>query len=260
MKDIRLSLFLVSMMFFSLILTVSSFAKIDPKNIAGMWFFDEGGGDIAEDSSGNKNDGKLVKNPKWVAGKFGKALQIDSGTVNYVEIPDSDSLDITKGTFCAWIQVVKSVGENVILMKQTAYFWILDASGLPQLNLSFGGTWKGRYSSKTKVSQDTWTHIASTYDGSKVRFYLNGTLDAEVAVANGDIDISTSVVRIGERIDPQANNSFDGIIDEFVIFNDVLTEADIQDIGSKGLERVLGLTSVESVNKLSTTWATIKNR
>ncbi len=39
---------------------VSSEAKIDTKTIAGMWLFNEGQGKVANDSSGNGNNGDLM--------------------------------------------------------------------------------------------------------------------------------------------------------------------------------------------------------
>ncbi len=69
----------ISLVVISLRFAGISSAKIDPKNIVGMWLFDEGKGDIAKDSSGNKNDGTLMNDPKWVDGKKkpGKALEFD---------------------------------------------------------------------------------------------------------------------------------------------------------------------------------------
>ena len=60
-----------------LIFTGQSSAKIDSKSIVGVWLFDEGSGKTARDSSGKGNDGELMNNPKWVSGKFGKALEFD---------------------------------------------------------------------------------------------------------------------------------------------------------------------------------------
>src|SRR4030042_1528239 len=61
------------------------------EGLVGYWNFDEGNGDVAADSSGNKNDGKLVRNPEWVDGKFGKALKLDGAQRQKVEILNSDS-------------------------------------------------------------------------------------------------------------------------------------------------------------------------
>jgi hypothetical protein len=247
----RLALLCVSTIFISLVFTALSFAKIDPKTVAGIWLFDEGSGNIAKDTSGNKNDGKLMGDPKWVNGKFGKALQFDSKVPNFVEIPDSDSLNVIKLTFSAWIRLVNPVGENVILMKQNAYFWVLGADQTVQSNLFLAGAWGAvpRYTAKTKIIVDTWTHIAYTYDGLKARFYLNGAFDGEVATPGGNVGVSTSALRIGERIDPTAGNSFDGVIDDIMIFNDVQSEADIKGLSS---------TAVEPAGKLTITWGELR--
>jgi hypothetical protein len=61
-----------------------SSAKIDEASIIGMWLFNEGSGDVAEDFSGNGNDGTLMNDPEWVKGKFGTALSFD-GVDDYVD-------------------------------------------------------------------------------------------------------------------------------------------------------------------------------
>ena len=54
----------------------NSFAKVKPETIVGIWLFDENVGNIAKDTSPNgKNNGILQEKPKWVQGKFGKALE-----------------------------------------------------------------------------------------------------------------------------------------------------------------------------------------
>ncbi|MBU3957500.1 MAG: hypothetical protein KKB25_00310, partial [Nanoarchaeota archaeon] len=51
--------------------------------LVGSWSFNEGGGTIANDGSGNGNVGTLTNGPTWTAGKFGGALQFD-GVNDYV--------------------------------------------------------------------------------------------------------------------------------------------------------------------------------
>jgi hypothetical protein len=72
----RLSLVCLSSIVFGLIFTGQGSAKIDPKALAGLWYFNEGKGNVAKDSSGKGNNGKVVGNPEWVNGKNGKALQL----------------------------------------------------------------------------------------------------------------------------------------------------------------------------------------
>jgi len=231
-------------------------AKIDPESIVVMWLFDEGKGDIAEDSSGKGNDGEITNDPKWVAGKIGNALEFD-GVDDYVEVPDSDSLDVTEITIAAWVHPAKQGGEYTLLMKQNAFSWQMGGDGTMMANLYLGGAWHAlpRYPAKTKIDPDTWSHVAYTYDGEKVRHYLNGAFNGEEAgTPGGDIGVSDAILRIGARTDvPVTDRPFKGIIDEFMILNEALTEADIRSI-------MTGATAVEPAGKLATTWAAIKAR
>ena len=43
---------------------------IRPDAVVGIWMFDEGEGDLAEDSSGNSNGGNITQD-KWVERVFG---------------------------------------------------------------------------------------------------------------------------------------------------------------------------------------------
>jgi hypothetical protein len=85
MKMTRFTVVCISFIVVSLMFVGIGNAKIDPKNIVGMWLFDEGKGDIAKDSSENGNDGELMNDPKWVDGKKkpSKALEFD-GKDDYV--------------------------------------------------------------------------------------------------------------------------------------------------------------------------------
>ena len=55
-----------------------SSAKLDPDTLSGIWFFDEGKGGEAKDSSENGNDGEIVE-AQWVDGKFEGALKFEGG-------------------------------------------------------------------------------------------------------------------------------------------------------------------------------------
>ena len=65
-------------------------AKTDPSLV--LYFsFDVGGGKEIKDESGKGNDGTIVGSPKWIDGKYGKALQMTS-EADHVEVAHSDSL------------------------------------------------------------------------------------------------------------------------------------------------------------------------
>lgn len=75
------------------------------------------------------------------------------------------------------------------------------------------------------VKGNTWTHLATTYDGSLVRLYVNG-VQVSSATATGPITTSTRVLGIGG--DPIYGQYFAGRIDEVRIYNVALSAAQIQ--------------------------------
>jgi hypothetical protein len=90
------------------------------------------------------------------------------------------------------------------------------------------------------LSLNAWSHLASTYDGSALRLYVNGTLVSSLTTT-GSIDVSTGVLRIGGNA--IWGEYFSGLIDEVRIYNLARSQAQIQSdmntpIGSP--ERLLG--------------------
>ena len=67
-------------------------AEMDFENAAAIWLFDDGDGDEVEDISGNDNIGTIMGDFKWVAGKFGGALEFD-GASTIVDCGVGESLD-----------------------------------------------------------------------------------------------------------------------------------------------------------------------
>ena len=62
-----------------------------------LYTFESGAGKVVKDLSGNKNDGELM-GPKWGAGNPGGGLAFEgNGPRHFVEIPDSESLDLVEG-------------------------------------------------------------------------------------------------------------------------------------------------------------------
>ena len=80
----------VVVLFMTSMLAVSSYAVLDPETVVGIWKFDEGKGNTAKDASENGNDGTLTNKPKWVDGKFGKALELDGSS--FVDMGNDESL------------------------------------------------------------------------------------------------------------------------------------------------------------------------
>ena len=109
----RLTLVWVSLIFLGPILTGQSYSRIDPESTVGIWLFDEGKGEIAEDSSLNGNDGEFVGKPKWVEGKLGAALSFN-GKGDVVKIREFGKVAPTSEiTIVTWVKVEDIKNQDV---------------------------------------------------------------------------------------------------------------------------------------------------
>lgn len=81
----------------------------------------------------------------------------------------------------------------------------------------------------TNYTIDNWYHIAGTYDGTNMSFYLNGVLvgtqKASAYVANSVNNANACVFAIGQRGDGYGN--FDGDLDDAAFYTNALTAAQI---------------------------------
>ena len=240
-------------MFVASLLTASSYAEIDPQTCVGMWLFDDGGGDVAKDSSGTGNDGALIAGPEWVNGKFGGALNFD-GAGSYVEIVNSESLNGPSFTLCLWCQPDQLRVQGLV-DKTPAPQWRLFMNS-PAGNVEFDGI-PGEIGNITTpvTSVGQWSHIAATYDaGTETsKIYFDGAFAQEAAGVDMNI---TSPVNV--NIASPEGGRFDGIMDEVAIFNVALDADDINNIMTNGLGAATGITAVDFSGKLATTWASVK--
>lgn len=257
---VKCFLFSMAVLFVVGILVSPTYAKIEPKNIVGMWLFDEGSGDVASDSSENGNDGTLLNKPKWVAGKFGRALEFN-GSNTSVDCGDTKSMAIPTGgevTMCAW--VFPTVGSTAawqgIMAKRTgSYSYGINlVTGNFQIYTSGGSAIAG-FAYNLPVEE--WVHIAGTMSKKPTELYVNGELFGTKGGGGGVIEAANGL-RIGAS--GTIGEVFNGIIDDVGIFNVVLSAADIKEIYSKGLGMASGIAPVESSGKLATTWANIKSK
>lgn len=191
-----------------------------------------------------------MKGPKWVQGKSGKALEFAS---NHVSIGTfSDYTD--KVTIVAWIKTPAAPAWSDIVCGPCGDIIFT----LKDHKLNFAGqcanpiphnTW-----SKTLLNDDKWHHVGGTYDGKQVNVYVDGQQEASNPAGG---PFTTGLKSIGSNADG-SGEYYNGLIDEFAIFNVALTEDDIKTIMDKGLARALGIAAVSPSGKLTATWGSIK--
>jgi len=186
----------------------------------------EGSGESVRDSSPNGNIGTIV-GAIWAEGRFGTALEFD-GVEDRVIVDEAPSLQLTRHvTIEAWIYPMRAApgGYQNILVKESnqsyaLYMFVSEAAGRIQ-TLEVGPA--DLHSGPTFVPVGVWTHIASTYDGSELRVYVNGA-SAGVLAAAGTINARSGEVRIGHG---RGNVPFNGRIDEVRLYNRALSAEEI---------------------------------
>jgi len=88
----------------------------------------------------------------------------------------------------------------------------------------FGGT-ESYVSGTNAIPLNTWTHLASTYDGTTLKIYVNGNLSSTKTVS-GAVQSNSNPLRIGGNY--PYGQFFEGKIDEVRVYNRALSQGEIQ--------------------------------
>jgi hypothetical protein len=91
-----------------------------------------------------------------------------------------------------------------------------------QFILSFGSA-QVKLNSVTGLTTNTWNHIAATYDGSTMKIYINGVLDASAA-ASGNFT-ANGILYLGRNYENA--RTLNGFLDEFRVWKRALTASEI---------------------------------
>ncbi|MFI6484938.1 LamG-like jellyroll fold domain-containing protein [Nonomuraea sp. NPDC050663] len=190
----------------------------------------EGAGSAVQDLSGKGNHGTIT-GATWAEGRYGRGLRFDGGT-SVVKVPSSAGLKLSKAfTIEAWITAEFTDTQGPIVVK--------DASGRPAYGLTGPDMEPGdsayraagyvttnttrKVASRHGFSPFSWQHLATTYDGQRLRVYINGALQGERAVS-GRIHQGNGALRIGGYL----GRHFNGLIDEVRIFSTARTTAQVK--------------------------------
>ena len=222
-----------------------------------LYTFETGAGKTVKDLSGNGNDGELM-GPKWGEGNPDGGLVFEgNGPRDFVEIPDSESLDLTEGlTVEMWMYLEAwSTAGGTGATKELAYKVGPRSDKKVLIRMTTGALAWGAavVAGKTDVPLKKWTHIAGTYDAKsgEGKIYIDGVLDGEGKLG-GEIVPNNDVLWLGRGAGP----FLEGRMDEVRISNIARSEQEIQELMNKGIEGVL---AVKPQDKLTITWGRLKS-
>jgi hypothetical protein len=106
-------------------------------------------------------------------------------------VPDADPLDVNHYTLAAWVRYLPDDQARQEVLEKAGSYWMNIRLDTGQLRA--GGFYGGCVTSPLRktwwfldstavIAPDTWTHVASTYDGQYLRVYVNGEPSGQLLV------------------------------------------------------------------------------
>jgi Ca2+-binding RTX toxin-like protein len=197
--------------------------------------FNEATGDAA-DASGNGNVGTLVGATRVTDPVRGSVVSFD-GVDDMVSVAAGPSLDFTTGmTLQAWVRPTELIGWETLILKERGggdFSYALYAhdggslaggAPVPSGNVRVSGAHQVLRGTSA-LPLNAWTHIATTYDGTTQRLYING-VEVSSRAQSGLINVGSGQLSIGGN-NAFADEFFRGLIDDVKVYNRALTAAEI---------------------------------
>jgi len=206
-------------------------------SLVGFWKMDDVSG-IITDYSGFSNNGTNNGADYQAGGKFGSAMSFD-GVGDYVDLGNINNFERTDlFSYSFWMKT-DSIVDYITVISKTPYgswqgmelfvvnnklrFYLLGGVGGGQIDVG----------STAGVNNDVWNHIVITYNGTSkaddVMIYVNGV---EGSYKYGDTLVGSIDNPNNFQISGRAgsNNCFDGLLDEVLVFNRVLSSNEISNL------------------------------
>ena len=119
---------------------------------------------------------------------------------------------------------------------------------------SWTNTWD--VASGVTVKAGTWYHVANVYDGETCKIYINGEEKVSQKVPKFQLQDQDQTAWLAT--DKGVGFLSATVMDEVGLFNDGLTEDEVQDIMNNGIE--FTAFSVEPSDKLPVLWGRLKSQ
>jgi hypothetical protein len=220
--------------------------------LVGYWPLDGG---TPVDESDNGNDGSIEGEVTTDAsGRVGGAYEF-TGIGNYVVVPDSSSLDVSRLTLSMWVyrssdshmygNMFNRGNDDQWADAQYSFgLRAIEDDTNPPHGWNGGAVIDGEHTAirgdESTFSNDEWHFLALTYDGSQLRLWHDD--DGPIATADVPGSITTSdadaLIGAGDVPGDQSENNnpdhFVGRIDDARLYNRALTEDELETVYSFG--------------------------
>jgi len=227
------------------------FAPVVSAKTVALWLCDDSGG-ILKDSSGNGHDGTLEGKASFVAGKYGKALELH-GDPDCIVVPGSaDLTGPTAMTVEVWVKAKQQAAYHIPIAKGVKgvghwEIYLLAGAGSLSTYIPDLGDFTGTHS----VTDDEWHHCAMIWDGSSITLFVDGEQVNNWGGLKGKkIVADDQDLHIGSLVEGSLWHS--GLLDEIRISD---TALDVKDLG---FDKSLANVAVDQEGKFAISWGQIK--
>ena len=216
----------------TIFILVLSLARVGSADMVAYWDFE---GDFG-DAIGGNDATPFGDTAVFVDPDRGRVAELD-GTGDYIEVPNSPSLNITGNeiTIAAWVYFDDVSGPPEIVIAKPyvvgqhsspyfSYGLHILSNGTPRFWLVTDGA-AGNAPGSTNLESSTWYHMAGVYDGSQMILYIDGEV-AATRSKTGNVTGYDTVLRLGTN--GGLTEQMDGRLDDVRIYNRALDQVDVQ--------------------------------
>lgn len=199
-----------------------------------LHFEDPAGATTFHDATQEENSGTCTNCPLITTGFHGQGILFD-GLNDYVLLPALINPAGDSFTFALWVKPDSvSPSQRILIQQQNgsglgrSLFYLGNNNRLTSL---LGGI---ASQATTPLAANSWYHVALTFDGTTIRFYLDGILDGSATVtpeaADGNLllgihkDLTTTL--------------FKGSMDEVVIYDRVLDQHELYALSQRNAANI----------------------
>ncbi|MFA5392796.1 MAG: LamG-like jellyroll fold domain-containing protein, partial [Candidatus Paceibacterota bacterium] len=224
-------------------------------SLKGCWLMEDLAGTRADSSAGAtslSSAGAAGSSTEHRQGE--RSLDLEKDYSQYLYAVPGEALKITGAgqslSVSCWVKP-ESVGsrQTVVSLGEAGAgkngYWMLyiNSANRPVFAVSGNGSTWNESTGASVLSADTWYNLSGVYNGTDIRLYVNGALDANGT--SNPLEYSggiypwqagdTSRFTVGFRLGSSPAEYFDGLIDELAVFNRALSGLEVYRVYTNGL-------------------------
>ena len=201
----------------------------------------------ANDESGMGNHGSVIGNVELTTDRHGNAngaYRFFGEPLNYISVPDDETLHISTFTLNAWVYTdAEDYGSGYLINKgrdinDGSYRLCVNGVGAETL---YGGINGANMEGTPQVN--TWHMVTGTVEGNNAKYYLDGVLQDEKTLSNAFVYNNSDPLTLGIHYYSGVPSSWayplKGVLDDVRIYNRVLTSSEINALYADNTEPVV---------------------